>query len=80
MAPIGMLCVFHNALCGTFYFESLVDKVFLKNILLVSEEDRVRAQVSEGSRFRALVSEERRVKAQVSEEGRFRAQVPEGTF
>ena len=41
-------------------------KVFLRNILLVSEEDRVRAQVSEGIRFRALVSEERRVKAQVS--------------
>ena len=53
-------------------------KVFLRNILLVSEEDRVRAQVSEGIRFRALVSEERRVKAQVSEEGRFRAPVPEG--
>ena len=33
----------------------------------MSEEDRVRAQVSEGIRFRALVSEERRVKAQVSE-------------
>ena len=32
-------------------------KVFLRNILLVSEEDRVRAQGSEGSRFRALVSE-----------------------
>ena len=42
-------------------------KVFLRNILLVSEEDRVRAQVSEGSRFRALVSEEGRFKAQVSE-------------
>ena len=41
-------------------------KVFLRNILLVSEEDRVRAQVSEGIRFRALVSEECRVKAQVS--------------
>ena len=40
----------------------------------MSEEDRVRAQVSEASRFRALVLEERRVKAQVSEEGRFRAQ------
>ena len=54
-------------------------KVFLRNILLVSEENRVRAQVSEGIRFRALVSEERRVKAQVSEEGRFRAQVSEGS-
>ena len=37
----------------------------------MSEEDRVRAQVSEASRFRALVLEERRVKAQVSEEDRF---------
>ena len=39
-------------------------KVFLRNILLVSEEDRVRAQVSEGIRFRALVSEEGRFRAQ----------------
>ena len=38
---------FYYALCGTFYFESLMDKVFLKNI--VSEERRVKAQVSEGS-------------------------------
>ena len=31
--------------------------IFLKNILLVSEEDRVKAQVSEEGRFRAPVSE-----------------------
>ena len=35
--------------------------IFLKNILLVSEEDRVKAQVSEEGRFRAPVSEGRRV-------------------